>query len=351
MTSSRQFNPGAAQTIQEQAAVWAMRDMGRPTDSRLVAAREAWLNERPEHREAYTEAVRALGIVAANRADPAVLALRHKALDARPMKPIPSPLGTRLAAGLAVGALVTAIGVGLRISDTRTQRLDAGIQTPLARVGRVYSTGVGQRLTVPLPDGSLVTLDTASTVRVRYTVGERSVDLLQGQALFKVAKHLPAPFEVYAGDQRITALGTVFDVRLEPDRVKVALLEGSVRVASASPTDSAEPRREVVLDPGQALEQRGSIVRVSDINPKRTNSWIDGVLDFDDEPLASAVAEVNRYSEHKIILEGAEIRALRISGIFTTGDTERFAQTMAELFSLDVAHDTSGRIILSRRLS
>jgi transmembrane sensor len=177
------------------------------------------------------------------------------------------------------------------------------------------------------------------------------VDLLQGQALFKVAKHLPAPFEVYAGDQRITALGTVFDVRLEPDRVKVALLEGSVRVASASPTDSAEPRREVVLDPGQALEQRGSIVRVSDINPKRTNSWIDGVLDFDDEPLASAVAEVNRYSEHKIILEGAEIRALRISGIFTTGDTERFAQTMAELFSLDVAHDTSGRIILSRRLS
>jgi len=146
-------------------------------------------------------------------------------------------------------------------------------------------------------------------------------------------------------------LGTVFDVRIEPDRVRVSLLEGSVRVASVSPSNLGAPQREVVLDPGQALEQRGAIVHVSDINPMRTKSWIDGVLDFDDEPLASAVAEVNRYSEHKIILEGAEIRALRISGIFTAGDTERFAQTMAELFSLQVAHDTTGQIILSRRLS
>ena len=348
MTSSLQFNPGEAQTLQEQAAAWAMRDMGKPMDPRLVAAREAWLNERPEHRAAYSQAIRALGIVAANMADPAVMALRRKALEARPM---PSLLGVRLAAGLAVCAIVIAIGVGLRISETHSQRLDAGVQTSVARAGRVYSTGVGQRLTIPLSDGSLVTLDTASAVRIRYTVGERSVDLMQGQALFKVAKHQPAPFQVYAGDQRITALGTVFDVRLEPDRVRVSLLEGSVRVASVSPSSLGEPQREVVLDPGQALEQRGSIVRVSDINPTRTKSWIDGVLDFDDEPLASAVAEVNRYSEHKIILEGVEIRALRISGIFTAGDTERFAQTMAELFSLHVAHDTTGQIILSRRLS
>ena len=348
MTSSLQFNPGEAQTLQEQAAAWAIRDMGKPMDARLVAAREAWLNERPEHRAAYTQAIRALGIVAANMADPAVMALRRKALEARPM---PSPLGVRLAAGLAVCAIVIAIGVGLRILETHSQRLDAGVQTSVARAGRVYSTGVGQRLTIPLSDGSLVTLDTASAVRIRYTVGERSVDLMQGQALFKVAKHQLAPFQVYAGDQRITALGTVFDVRLEPDRVRVSLLEGSVRVASVSPSALGEPQREVVLDPGQALEQRGPIVRVSDINPTRTKSWIDGVLDFDDEPLASAVAEVNRYSEHKIILEGVDIRALRISGIFTAGDTERFAQTMAELFSLHVAHDTTGQIILSRRLS
>jgi transmembrane sensor len=351
VTSSLQFNPGEAQTVQEQAAAWAIRDMGRSMDAHLVAAREAWLNERPEHREAYTQAIRALGIVAANMADPAVMALRRKALEARPMGPMPSPLGVRWAAGLAVCAIIVAIGVGLRISATHSQGLDAGIRTAVARGGRVYSTAVGQRLSIPLPDGSLVSLDTASAVRIRYTVGERAVDLVQGQALFKVAKHQPAPFQVYARDQRITALGTVFDVRLEPDRLRVSLLEGSVRVASVSPSALDEPQREVVLDPGQALEQRGAIVRISDIDPTRTKSWIDGVLDFDDESLASAVAEVNRYSEHKIILEGAEIRALKISGIFTTGDTERFAQTMAELFSLQVAHDRTGQIILSRRLS
>jgi len=351
VTSSRQFDPGEARTLQEQAASWAMRDMDRPMDARLAAAREAWLNERPEHREAYANATRALGIVAANMADPAVMALRRKALETKPVRPMPSPLGTRLAAGLAVCAIVTAIGISLRIPETHTQRVDAGAQTPVARAGRVYRTGVGQRLAIPLSDGSLITLDTASAVRIRYTAGQRSVDLMQGQALFKVAKHQLAPFQVYAGDQRITAVGTVFDVRLEADRVRVSLLEGSVRVASVSPSDLGAPRREVVLDPGQALEQRGAIVRVSDINPTRTKSWIDGVLDFDDEPLASAVAEVNRYSEHKILLEGAEIRALRISGIFGAGDTERFAQTLAELFSLQVAHDTTGRIILSRRLS
>jgi ferric-dicitrate binding protein FerR (iron transport regulator) len=89
VTSSLQFNPGEAQTVQEQAAAWAIRDMGRSMDAHLVAAREAWLNERPEHREAYTQAIRALGIVAANMADPAVMALRRKALEARPMGPMP----------------------------------------------------------------------------------------------------------------------------------------------------------------------------------------------------------------------------------------------------------------------
>lgn len=351
MTIPLPFDPGEVRTLQEQAASWALRGMDRPTDARFLAARDAWLNERPDHREAYADAIRALGIVAAHMADPAVMALRRKALETTPVRPIPSPLGTRLAAGLAVCAIVAAIGSGLRISETHTRHVDAGAQTPVARVGRVYSTGVGQRLTIPLPDRSLVTLDTASAVRIRYAAGQRSVDLMQGQALFKVAKHQPAPFQVYAGDQRITALGTVFDVRLEPDRVRVSLLEGSVRVASVSPSDSGEPRKEVVLDPGQALEQRGAIVRVLGINPTRTKSWIDGVLDFDDEPLASAVDEVNRYSEHKIVLDSAQIRALRISGIFTAGDTERFAQTMAELFSLQLDHDTAGRIILSRRLS
>ncbi len=93
-----------------------------------------------------------------------------------------------------------------------------------------YATRIGERSTIRLADGSVVTLDTASRVSLDLTTANREVHLLGGQANFEVAKDKARPFVVYAGDRRITAVGTAFDVRLDQREVCVTLVDGKVSV-------------------------------------------------------------------------------------------------------------------------
>ena len=71
-----------------------------------------------------------------------------------------------------------------------------------------YSTGLGELSTVSLADGSVLTLNTSSRVQVKFSGTERRVDVLQGQANFKVAKDASRPFIVSAGTGHVRALGT-----------------------------------------------------------------------------------------------------------------------------------------------
>lgn len=337
----------AARSRREQAASWALRERDGALDGRAEADRDVWLLESPEHGRAYAAARRALDLAAAGVEAVEVRQLRQRALAARPS----SWTSGRAAAGLAAGLLLLAAGAGIGL---RIRTHDAGAERAqsAAAAGRTYATAIGQRLDVPLPDGSLVSLDTGSEVRVRYSPGERAIDLVRGQALFRVAKHKPAPFQVYAAGRRVTAMGTVFDVRLDPGRVRVALLEGRVGVAATDPRPGpAGLDRTVVLSPGQAFEQQGGLVRVSDVDARRAASWTEGLLDFEDTPLAAAADEFNRYGVRKLVVEGAEVQALRISGVFATGDAARFAQTMADMFALKIQQAANGDLVLTKATS
>ena len=188
-----------------------------------------------------------------------------------------------------------------------------------------------------------------SVLKVAYSDNERGVRLLRGQALFDVAKNKRVPFQVYAGDRRITAVGTVFDVRLVGERVKVALVEGVVTVVRVAPAASPAPPQQVTMTAGEVLEAppaAAMIVRTADIG--RAVSWKDGVVVFDDQPLAEAVAELNRYTNRQVTLAEPSIGAYRVSGVFRTGDPERFAEAMAEVFPLDVEHRPDGSAELKR---
>jgi transmembrane sensor len=212
----------------------------------------------------------------------------------------------------------------------------------------VYRTKVGERAAVTLADGSVVTLDTDSVIKVRYTSTERGVRLLRGQAIFQVAKHKPIPFQVYAGGRRITAVGTRFDVRLsdaDHGELHVALLEGVVKIAPASPTGVDQAT--VTLAPGQVLEAAaGAPQRVVEADLDQWTSWRGGVLDFNDVSLENAVSEINRYTIKRIRIADPALARLRVSGVFNTDDPEHFAQTLAEAFPIKVAHDAEGAPVL-----
>lgn len=330
------------------AADWIMREDAGLMTPEALAARDEWLAEHPDHVAAYDEGRKRIARFDTLAADPRILALSASALANRPRRLATS--AWRMAAAFAAvtvfaGASLSAIPRGLLptpVAATVEQIVHPG--APL------YRTAVGERSTVTLPDGSVATLNTDTVLRVAFTDQARGVRLLRGQALFDVAHGKRIPFKVYAGDQVVTAVGTVFDVRVQGEAVKVALVEGRVSVARLPHSPLGEPRTEVSMSPGELLEARDAQpIRVRNIDVSRETSWRSGMLVFDETPLAEAVAELNRYSRRQLVLEDQTVAQYRITGGFKTGDIDKFAETVEEILPVDRMSSADGIIRLRAR--
>lgn len=330
---------------QDIAADWLMREEDGQLDAERLADRDAWLAEHPDHVAAYDAARRAMRRLDDVGADPGILALRAAALST---KARPRLRHWQMAAALA-GAIVLAGGGALVMADRSASMAVAALEQLSHPGASVHRTAVGERSTVTLPDGSVATLNTDTVLRVSYSKAARGVRLVRGQAIFEVAHGQSRPFEVYAGDRVITALGTVFDVRLQGDEVKVALVEGRVRVKTQA-AFSAAPAPQVVMAPGELLEARPTQpMRVHNVDVANATSWRSGVLVFDETPLAEAVAELNRYSSERLVIEDPELAAYHVSGVFKTGDITRFGRTVQEILPVGLESRPGGATALVRR--
>jgi transmembrane sensor len=214
-----------------------------------------------------------------------------------------------------------------------------------------YSTGLGELSTVSLSDGSVITLNTLSQVNVRFSGGERRVEVVQGQANFDVAKDRSRPFIVIAGVGEVRALGTSFDVYRRTNDVVVTLIEGGVAVVPEAATDarsqvSLRPGDQVVYDrqygePGRSL-QRTTV----DLN--RVTAWRSRKLDFTDTPLIEAIAEANRYSRQKIELRAPALEQATLSGVFDAGQNEAVADGLRAYFGLHIERAGDELIVLTQ---
>ncbi len=213
-------------------------------------------------------------------------------------------------------------------------------------------TGIGEQRTVPLADGSVVTLNTATEILLRFSPERRDVELISGQANFEVAKDPTRPFVVTAGDRSVRAVGTQFDVYKTADKVTVTLIEGKVAViATESPAMVAARARpeEIVLTAGEQLSFRvkaGAVERKSADIP-RVEAWRARKLDFNDTPLTEAIAEANRYSGTQIVLDAPELKGARISGRFDAGRNDLFVEGLQGYFRLHVEQTPDHRIVLT----
>ena len=235
------------------------------------------------------------------------------------------------------------------------------------QAGDTYATNVGELRTVILKDGTRMSLNTSTRVRVALASAQRTVSVEEGEALFEVAKDALRPFVVQVGDREVVALGTVFSVRLTPtseigsDALDVTLIEGQVSVRTANgESDTAKETRPVLLNPGDRLRlsepgrraAKGSqrvVMQMDRPHVDQLMAWRRSEAVFDDVPLSDAVAEMNRYNRHSIVLVGIESsKGLRISGFFRTGDNVAFARAVAALHGL-VVHDRQDRVELVPR--
>jgi transmembrane sensor len=337
-----------ARDIREVAADWVAREDRGELGPEGATALDAWLAEHPDHVAAYDATKRAMGRLDDMAADPRILALRASALSTRTLAGAPL---WRMAATLAAAVVLTGGGIATIMGDRSPSTAVAVLEQVVHPSAAVYRTSVGERSTVTLPDGSVATLNTDTVLRVGFTRKTRGVHLVRGQALFEVAHGKARPFEVYAGDRVITAIGTVFDVRLQGGDVKVALVEGRVRVQSRAPAPArADPTPQVIMAPGELLDAPlEAPMRVQNVDVGRETSWRSGVLVFDETPLAEAVAELNRYSRERLVINDPAIADFHVTGVFKTGDMNRFARTVYEILPVDLETRSDGTIVLGRR--
>ena len=346
---------GTSDFLRQAAAAWHDRLQREEGSEETRLEFNRWVAQSPEHRSAYAAVDRAWSALRDCAHEPEILALRHEAAlrlsrgNSRSLRPL--RFATAVALVLALGGVAT-----LLASRSPAER---SILTD-----RTYTTTVGERLIVTLLDGSQVTLDTQSQLRVVWSKHERRVHLIRGQALFEVAKDRTRPFVVEADNQRLVAVGTAFDVRMDDRKLKVTMIEGTVRVeratgaafrgsdAPAAPPGlsmtSASPV--VMLTAGEQLVvDAQSEDHVLPADPDRATSWRRGQIIFDDTRLADAVGELNRYTQTQIVLADPTLADLRLSGAFATGRPNVFVEAVTSYFAIAVASRDSQSIVLKAR--
>jgi transmembrane sensor len=197
-------------------------------------------------------------------------------------------------------------------------------------------TAIGEQRSVTLSDGSVLTLNTNSQVRLKFAEGERRIDLLRGEARFKVAKDPQRPFIVTTPHVVVRALGTVFNVYAAGQRTEVAVLEGRIELReTGKPARSLSPaptRDRIELTAGQqaAVAPDGDMLRDTGAPLERVSAWTERRLIFRGEPLADVVAEFNRYHARPIRIEHAPLASVRISGTFDSSDRSSLLQYLQQ---------------------
>ncbi|WP_119301505.1 FecR family protein [Dongia deserti] len=279
-------DPKLAGPIWDRALDWLLRVQAAPEDRQLRASRDAWLAQDASHLQAYRRAEQVWRVTGA---------------VPRPAQPKPSGKWWRQGFTLAAAALAACLLLWLAS--------DLGV---LLRAD--YRTGAGEVRDVPLPDGSIVSLDADSAIAVP---ADRAVALLDGRAFFQVTRDAVHPFTVAAGAAKVTVLGTAFDVLLSDRAVTVFVQSGSVSV-------TADPARAVTLQAGQRaiVDRADGSIETSTISTAGIAAWRRGKLVVDGAPVADVLEELSRHYSGVILLRDPILGARRITGVFDLRDPD-----------------------------
>src|SRR6266853_2602904 len=315
--------------ILEEAADWLVEFSAGDVDAGARQTFDTWLRTSPEHVRAYLELIPiweegALppphpdagpdALIALARSADNIIALTPKAVEvSQPATSSAARLPRRRTA-IAASAVLACVAGGI-------------LAWLVLAHNPPYTTQVGEQRSIALPDGSLIELNARSSVRVRFTSNERAVELLEGQALFRVAKDPARPFIVASDGTRVRAVGTQFDVYRKKTSTTVTVLEGRVTVArtaaegTAVPTAQLSTPSEILVSSGEQVTVTATATpRPTRVNLAAATAWTQRRLVFDASTLADVVDEFNRYNAHRLVIRDTTLDSFPISASFSSTD-------------------------------
>lgn len=222
----------------------------------------------------------------------------------------------------------------------------------LAPVGE-YSTATGEQRSVKLPDGSLVHLNTRSRLALDFSASRRDVRLLDGEALFIVQHDSSRPFRVITDTAVTQAVGTQFNVYKHENSTTVSVVEGRVQItrgaeAGTDPNVRVSP---TPLSAGEAATayRNGSIETKEVADPAAAVAWRERRLAFQDDSLATIVAEFNRYNTLQIKLDDSELQRRTFTGVLDADKPESLLRLLSKESDLILSQQGNEMVIRLRR--
>lgn len=315
---------------------WVVR-LGRPDAPRsTLAAFERWLAADPKNLADYQDAK---GLLRGTRDLRAELVGELNLIPAAAMV-ARRPKRTGWTPVALAGGLVAAV-LAVAVAPTLFSRF----QDPLAGAA-TYTTAVGEIRDVTLADGSVVTLDTATTLRARVDGKVRRLALDKGAAYFAVAHDRTHPFQVALADRQVIVTGTHFATSLRDGRARVELLEGSVEVTQPRP--SAEP---VHLVPGDQVTYQagGAVRREVRIDPATAVAWRQRRLVFQDAALSEVLAELDRYTDARIRLADPALGRQRVTAMLPLDGRGTVIDRAAKVLPVMLKRTGSGEVVATAR--
>jgi transmembrane sensor len=357
--------------IYEEASEWFVECRAGDLDDKTRKAFDTWLRKSPEHMSAYLElsAIWNEGrlLDPQGKFDQNTLIAEAVAdhdnvigwsgtrndfdVPAAALAPVPAQHEHRRFSRWRFAAIAASLALAATAALFYVQTLQAP----------TYATAVGEQRSLALMDGSTVELNSRSKLVVRYTAQGRNVELLQGQALFRVAKDTSRPFIVKTGATLVRAVGTEFDVYQKRDGTVVTVVEGRVAIvtdhalpwpdAASSATDESRrsnlefptvPKGQIgniLVAAGEQLTVTPKLIQIAEHpNIATATAWTQRQLVFESASLADVADEFNRYNDRQLIVADPKLETFHVSGVFSSTDPAsliRFLRARPELKILE----------------
>ncbi|ATC80831.1 FecR family protein [Pseudoalteromonas agarivorans] len=199
-----------------------------------------------------------------------------------------------------------------------------------------FSSQIGEVRTIILPDKSRVTLGASSSLEVEFNNKKRNVELQSGTAYFDIKHINNRPFNVLIAKNKITVVGTEFEVRRLRNNVRISVTQGTVKVSSVKHTSTLNE----VLSLGERIELSDNALLLSkgEFDYKNASAWKNGRLVYVDEPLSAIVEDVNRYRNIPIIIKSSELSKMSFTVSFAITETDKLLNALKTLEGISLGY-------------
>jgi transmembrane sensor len=272
-----------------------------------------------------------------------------------------------IAAAACILGLICAAYFSFNTSTINTKPLVAVHENTLPKQEHKTVTNNTKKLiTIVLEDSSVIKLSPGSSVQydVPFPANKRDI-VLEGEAVFHVAKNKHKPFTVYSGALATTALGTIFSVKKSNDKdiVIVKLFRGKVVVHSTN-NNLKGWNSDVYLLPGEqlkfnqqsatlAVEKMDSIktqtlaIRTDKIKPKADSA--NDQITFSNTLLPQVMNRLSAYYKATIKYDSLSISTMNFTGTVTKNDSlSVILKAIGQMNNLEISKTDNDEFIISK---